>query len=68
MTEYEGVDEFYLKDDSNLVKESIPLTAPITLENEMEVVTSKVEVPGSFYANSSASDETKEDLGSEESF
>ena len=63
LTEYENVDEFYLKDDSALEKDQIPLNAPSIPEKEVEVVTSKVDVPGSFYANSSGSDSIKDDLG-----
>ena len=63
LTEYDDVDEFYLKDDSTLEKDHIPLNAPTIPEKEVEVVTSKVDVPGSFYANSSGSGSIKDDLG-----
>ena len=58
--EDDDVAEFYLKDKSQLDERSEIALLP---ENEVEVVSSMVEVPGSFYENPSALDDNKEDLG-----
>lgn len=55
--EDDDVEEFYLKDKSELE----------VSEKQPEVVTSMVEVPGSFYINPSVQEDCKKDLGAEKS-
>ncbi len=60
----EGVAEFYLKDQDHAENE-YSIATPQT-ERKMQVITSMVDVPGSFFANPSVTEDSKEDLSTKE--